>query len=475
MKFEVFHHGLLGRPDIIAVDMIHYSGLWGLCFSHHPPHNNHPRYAADTTTAGVLRFLEASQQGRDVLDLRTLAHHTITTHHVDADAVLPVWALQHPEGALERRPLLERVARCGDFFLYLEETSARINFVIEELHRQLRGSGIRGERLVDNALTHACFERLLPCLTELLDDPDRYVELWELPVRAMHADLDYLSQPGRITECWQQHTSLVETDHLPDTHALNTLCRNDLLLVWRTDTPERRLDVRPAIAWYELTSMPHRPRYDLNALAMFLNAAEVAAGHKPCWRYQPGPVMLQADSSCLCQETVLQVVGACLDSEPESHVQGIYRRDVRDVFRYQPQHAIFTAHRRFADADEIRFTPGQGYEGLYCLAHTTAKPSERQTAGPANTLSLGAGKTPAAFTVSDDFYWNCGTPEPLELSVTCDDSASGTFWVEYDAWDDPYRRTTPAHLCGDGRTKSLTFSLENARLGNSQEGGADLC
>ena len=58
MKFEVFHRGLLGRPDIIAVDMIHYSGLWGLCFSHHPPHNNHPRYAADTTTAGVLRFLE---------------------------------------------------------------------------------------------------------------------------------------------------------------------------------------------------------------------------------------------------------------------------------------------------------------------------------------------------------------------------------------------------------------------------------
>ena len=44
MRFEVFHHGLLGRHDIIAVDMIHYSGLWGMCFSQHLPNNNHPRW-----------------------------------------------------------------------------------------------------------------------------------------------------------------------------------------------------------------------------------------------------------------------------------------------------------------------------------------------------------------------------------------------------------------------------------------------
>ena len=93
MRFEVFHRGLLGRHDVIAVDMIHYPGLWGLCFSHHLPHNNAPRYAADTSTAGTLRFLEDAISGKGEIPLSSLEGHTITTHHFDADALLPVWAM----------------------------------------------------------------------------------------------------------------------------------------------------------------------------------------------------------------------------------------------------------------------------------------------------------------------------------------------------------------------------------------------
>src|SRR5262245_34749025 len=137
MRFEVFHQGLLGRADIIAVDMIHYSGLWGLCFSHHLPNNNHPRYAADTTTAGVLRFLAATVGGGDEAAFRALADYTIPTHHFDADAFLPVWGLLNPQAALQRRALLERVARCGDLFLYIDDTSAQLNFITEALHQRL--------------------------------------------------------------------------------------------------------------------------------------------------------------------------------------------------------------------------------------------------------------------------------------------------------------------------------------------------
>src|SRR5690348_7487366 len=141
MRFEVFHPDLLGRPNVIAVDMIHYPGLWGLCFSHHLPHNNHPRFAADTTTAGVLRFLDTARSGRDGLNLEALSDHIITTHHLDADALLPVWALLYPDAALARREQLERIARCGDFFIYLDDASAKTNFIVEELHRQQRGTG----------------------------------------------------------------------------------------------------------------------------------------------------------------------------------------------------------------------------------------------------------------------------------------------------------------------------------------------
>src|SRR5579864_857277 len=154
MRFEVFHRGLLGRNDVISVDMLHYPGAWGPSFSHHWPNNNHPRYAADTTTEGVLRFLA------DDLDSPRITHHasrlpawadfTVTTNHVDADSVLPVWALLNPREALARRDLVERVARCGDFFLELDDHSAKVNFVIEDLPVRLRGGGPRAERLVSS-------------------------------------------------------------------------------------------------------------------------------------------------------------------------------------------------------------------------------------------------------------------------------------------------------------------------------------
>ncbi len=121
MHFELFHHGLLGRHDIVAVDMLHYSGLWGVCFSHHLPTNNHARYAADTTVEGLLRFLgDAVGTGDDAV-FRAWSDYTITTHHIDADALIPVWSLLNPEAALERRDLLVRVARCGDFFIYTDD------------------------------------------------------------------------------------------------------------------------------------------------------------------------------------------------------------------------------------------------------------------------------------------------------------------------------------------------------------------
>src|SRR5262245_65620055 len=107
MRFEVFHFGLLGRHDIVAVDMIHYTGLWGVCFSHHNPNNNHPRDAADTTTEGVLRFLAAEE-------LSPLANYTITTHHLGADPLPPGLSLLHPRAARDPRTPLGRAARGGD-------------------------------------------------------------------------------------------------------------------------------------------------------------------------------------------------------------------------------------------------------------------------------------------------------------------------------------------------------------------------
>jgi len=491
MHFEVFHTGLLGRPNVIAVDMIQYPGLWGICFSHHAPNNNHPRYAADTSTAGVLRFLEAAADGRDGLEWEALAGYTVTTHHVDADAVLPVWALLHPEAALARRPLLERIARSGDFFLYLDEMSAKINAAIEGFHLRLRGQGKAGERLVDAPLSQACFDWLLPRMENLLDDPDSHRDLWEPALRSLHADRAYLAAPGRVTECWDRRLSLVETDHDPDPHALNTVCRNDLLLLWRTDKPVRRLEARPAIAWYELTSIPHQPCYDLADLAARLNRAEgisraipsqenaagsSAAGLKSpvhdcsatsVWTYRPGPVSLDAAESRLCQNEVLEIVADWLGSHSEEQIPAAYRADVQEVYRFREYHATFDSHIRFAESPEVAFRPGAPYGGIHLLE---AKDTRRE----GGLLHVHGGKHPIPFTVADDFYWNSAKAALLQLDVTYLDSSEGVFAVQYDAWGDPVCATPPVVLCGDRKLKTARFALCGPRLGASQEQGADL-
>lgn len=469
MKFEVFNYGLLGRHDVVAVDMIHYSGLWGLCFSHHHPHNNHPRYAADTSTAGVLRFIDEHAGGAV---LSALADYTITTHHFDADSLLPVWALLNQTAALERRDLLERVARCGDFFIYIDDESAQLNFVVEALHQRLRDYGERGERLVDDALTRRCFEWLLPRWGELLADPAGGADLWQEPMREMLAGLEELAQPGRVAELWDHHTSLVEVDHKIDAHALNTACRNDLLLVWRSDTPRRKIEVRPAIGWYDLQSLPHRPRYDLDDLAARLNAAEEAAGHAPAWRHDPGPVWLRAGSSGLSQSRVLDIIEEWLEAAPEDRVPAAYRADVREVFRHWPRHAIYTSHERFASATSLRFAPGAPYDGLHLrMAHAELGVEHRLAGAPLVLDAQHSGPTTLQFAVSDDFYWNRRAPEPLELRVTYEDRGAGSFWVEYDTWADPFRPTAPITLRGDGGASTATFRLDDARLGNSQDWG----
>jgi hypothetical protein len=462
MRFEVFHHGLLGRHDIVAVDMIHYPGLWGLCFSHHLPNNNHPRYAADTTTEGVLRFLATES-------IAPLERYTATTHHFDADALLPVWALLNPQAAIERRDLLERVARCGDFFIYTDDTSARLNFILESYHQQLRAAGARGERLIDEALTRGCFDWFLPRWSEYLEQPTLGEALWRQPMRELEADLDYLATSSHLTELWDQHTSLIEADHALDAHALNSACRNDLLLVWRVDSPKRSIDVRPALGWYDITSMPHRPRYDLAALAESLNQAEQTHGHAPSWRHIPGPAWLRTPNSALSQAELLEVVKGWIDAAPEERVPSAYRADLRACLRNWPRHAIFTSHQRFADADALRYAPETPYDGIYPVAGRRLMITAfGEDLTGEMTLLPTPPDAPLLFGVSDDFYWNRRDPRPLDLRVTC--AGHGSYHVEYDHWENPFQPLAAVRL-DNGAEQTANFRLDRARLGNSQDGG----
>src|SRR4029453_7812686 len=60
------------------------------------------------------------------------------------------------------RDLRERGARCGDFFIYTDDTSAQLNFIVEALQMKLRADIERADRGLDNNLTQRCFDWLPP-------------------------------------------------------------------------------------------------------------------------------------------------------------------------------------------------------------------------------------------------------------------------------------------------------------------------
>src|SRR5262249_36300920 len=151
--------------------------------------------------------------------------------------------------------------------------------------------------------------------------------------------------------------------------------------------------------WYELTSMPHRPRYDLRKLTALLNRAEVPADRDSIWEYQAGPVSLSAENSSLGQLEVLRIVEDWLSEHTEAQISAAYRADVREVYRFRKCHATFDSQERFSLAAQISFRPGAPYGGLHFLG-------AREAGYEGHLLRSIGGKHPLPFSVADDFYWN---------------------------------------------------------------------
>ena len=470
MRFEIFNYNMLGRHDIIAVDMVHYRGMWGLNFSHHQPNNNYSRYVADTSTEGVLKYIECE-------DLTPLKQHTITTHHFDSDALISVWCLLNPEIAQERTELLKHVARCGDFFLYLDDKSAKLNFINEQLLVKLRGDGKRGMRTTDVLLTNKCFEEMLPSWLGLLDNPNKASDLWREPMNEMRIDIEYLSNNSRVTELWDLHTSLLEVDHEPDKHALNTICKNDLFLLWYNHKSQREIQLRPAIGWYELQSIPHRPIYNLADLTVDLNAAEPDGSRY--WRYKSGPKIISTIVTKLNVQQVLEIIKIWLNKHNERQISKAYRTDVREVFSKWKVPAIQGSSSRFVNCSEVRLLPGKSYGGIQIVEQneqsesifTDEKSLSYFTWDGNESYLIQPSDGSTQFGVDDGFYWSYNPAVTMELNLNFRDLSAGEFWIEYDAWSDPFKPTMKTRLVGNGEIQSVSYRLDDARFGNGQHFG----
>src|SRR5438093_6432557 len=108
LRFVPYHE--LGETPNIVVDG---SGneRTRLTLSHWPRSGTPSELKADLSAQIVIRYLERP-------DLRARNEEgveAVSNNHFDEDGLVGVWALLHPDEALERRELLGDVASAGDF------------------------------------------------------------------------------------------------------------------------------------------------------------------------------------------------------------------------------------------------------------------------------------------------------------------------------------------------------------------------
>jgi hypothetical protein len=101
----------------------------------------------------------------------------VTNNHFDQDGLVGVFALVDPTEAQARRPLLEDLAAAGDFATYRFRDAARASMVVSAFTDGDRSPFAPLPASYDEQ-TALLYSEVLGRLTELVDDVDRYRDLW---------------------------------------------------------------------------------------------------------------------------------------------------------------------------------------------------------------------------------------------------------------------------------------------------------
>lgn len=270
---------LAGRPHVL-VDGAARAGTV-LTLSHWPAATTPRELWRDLSAEIAFAYLAAPQRW----DRRAVA---VTNDHLDADGLVALYALVDPVAALERRALLEGVARAGDFNLVDSPEAARVAFALRALCDRGR-SPLRGTDVGGTAWTGACSAQVLDLLPDLLEHPERFREHWADEEEALVASQRAL-QLGEATVEERPESALAVVRlaksiaaahgavghateiglHRAAVHAVTAAPRVLVL------EPERSTYYDRYETWVRLVSRQLPRRVDLQPLAAQLTAAEPA-------------------------------------------------------------------------------------------------------------------------------------------------------------------------------------------------------
>jgi hypothetical protein len=167
---------LAGRPNVV-VDARPTHGTV-LSLSHHPGSGSPDGLRADTSTAIVDRFLDLPGNGSGRHDV------AVTNDHYDEDGLFGLWLLQdQPPGRDPARAMACAAAEAGDFSTWTRPEAAwcaiTVMAMAEAPTTPLPGIRRALRQALDGDPAGALYAEILPRTRRVLEDPERFRELWE--------------------------------------------------------------------------------------------------------------------------------------------------------------------------------------------------------------------------------------------------------------------------------------------------------
>lgn len=283
---------LRSRPDapVISVD-----GAWdapGLNLSHWPGHRTPPELAHELSTGVALAFARLPAARRAQLAQGCTA---IANNHYDTDGVCALFAVRHPQLALEHERALLDAAAAGDFFEFPSEDALRVDLIVAataDPERSVIAERLRGldEVARHERATHFLLEHL-PAI--LGGDVEPYRAVWTDELERTRADIAGLESCTRDFVAHLDWTTWVaraaSEPFAPGRHALFGTSRSDRVLVAAPcrGGVQYRLVISTR-SWFDLPGREPTPRPDLRRLAARLNELESTREDDAlAWRAQP--------------------------------------------------------------------------------------------------------------------------------------------------------------------------------------------
>jgi len=278
---------------VVSVD-----GAWnapGLNLSHWPGHKTPRELQHDLSTGVALNFARLSPARRAELADGCVA---IVNNHYDTDGTCALFAVRHPEAALQRERALLDAAAAGDFFERPNEDALRVDWIVAGLADPVRSplAADWSAATTDEQRHQHATDHLLERLPEILaGDFEPYRTLWEDEMSLARADQAELALAVRDDVAHLDWTTWVArrragAPFTPGRHALFGASSQDRILVaspCNSGGAHYRFLISTR-SWFDLPNRERAPRPDLAELAARLNRLEgVSSDAELAWRAQP--------------------------------------------------------------------------------------------------------------------------------------------------------------------------------------------